>query len=291
MSCRACLLLAGGLLAVAAVLSPLWAAPNPNPDKKAEAPTTATAPDAIRKALDTVDNFEFKDLNLAAIITTIAEQFKIQIILDRNVVMQMGLAPEEMPVELSMKKTKLRTALQALVAQYNLTYAVVDGTLLITSEEMAVYRQLTQRVAVNVAEVPFQTAVKELAGKCGVNVVFDPKAVKGKTVLNPVTLQVEDVPFEAAVRLMCEMAELKPVRMGNVIYVTTETRADKLKDGDSLVPAPKAPLNPNFLPGGNIGFAGGFGGGAGGVAPAVVPDKAEAEPAKKPDPLQDPIKE
>ena len=284
MSCRACLLSAGGLLAVVASLSPLWAAPAPNPEaKKTEA--TGTTPDAIRKALDSPNDFEFKDLNLAAIITTIAEQYKIQIIIDRNAVMQMGIAPEEMIVELNMKKTKLRTALRALVSQYNLTFAVADGTLLITTEETAVYRQLKQRVDVNYDNVPLQTAVKELAVKCGVNVVFDPKAVKAKTVMNPVTLQADDIPFEAAVRLMCEMADLKPARMGNVIYVTTEARADKLKDSESLVPAPKGPINPDLLPnGGMLGFAGG------GIAPmpAVAPP-AKAEDKAVPDaPAKDP---
>ncbi len=270
MSCRACLLSAGGLLAVVASLSPLWAAPAPNPEvKKSEA--TGTTPDAIRKALDSPNDFEFKDLNLAAIIATIAEQYKIQIIIDRNAIMQMGISPEEMIVELNMKKTKLRTALRALVSQYNLTFAVADGTLLITTEETAVYRQLKQRVDVNYDNVPLQTAVKELAGKCGVNVVFDPKAVKAKTVMNPVTLQADDIPFEAAVRLMCEMADLKPARMGNVIYVTTEARADKLKDSESLVPAPKGPINPDLLPnGGMLGFAGG----------GIAPMPAVAPPAK-----------
>ena len=288
MSCRACLVSAGCLLAVAAVFSPLWAAPNPNPDKKPEAaaPAPATPAEAIRKALDSSDHFEFKDLTLGAVVKTIAEHYKIQIVVDQTILTQLGISAEEMAVELNndaKTKTKLRSALRAMLAPYNLTFATVDGTLLITNEETAVYRQLTQRVAVNVTDVPLQTAVRDLAGKCGVNVVFDPKAVKSKTVLNPVTLQVDDVPFEAAVRLMCEMADLKPARMGNVIYVTSEARADKLKDGDSLVPAPKAPLNPNF-PGGNLGFAGGFGGGAGGVVapPVVVEDKPEPEaPPKK----------
>src|SRR2546426_91868 len=84
--------------------------------------------------------------------------------------------------------------------------------------------------------VPLSKAVRDLATRYGVNVVIDPRTVKTKAADNPVTLQVDDVPFESAIRLLCEMADLKPARMGNVIFVTTEARADKLRDGDSLVP-------------------------------------------------------
>ena len=138
---------------------------------------------------------------------------------------------------------------------------ISDGHLVITTEEAAVHRQLKQRIEVNYDNVPLQTAVKELSSKHGVSVVFDPKTVKTKTAQNLVTLQVDDVPFEAAIRLMCEMADLKPARMGNVIYITSEARADKLKDSDTLVPAPKM-INPNmpFVPGGFGGFAGNIGG-------------------------------
>jgi hypothetical protein len=133
--------------------------------------------------------------------------------------------------------------------------------------------------------VPLSKALKEMSSKYGVSVVFDPKAVKSKAVENPVTLTVDDVPFEAAVRLMCEMAELKPARMGNVIYVTTEARADKLKDSDSLVPNPSM-FNPG-VPGGLFGGFAGFGGAVPGPAiglPAPVVERAvpdKAEPAKE----------
>ena len=129
---------------------------------------------------------------------------------------------------------------------------------------MAVYRQLKQRISVDYDAVPLSKASRTCT-RYGVNVVIDPRTVKNKAAENPVTLQVDDVPFEAAMRLLCEMADLKPARMGNVIFVTTEARADKLKDGDSLVPTPGLP-NPG-LPGVFPGGLGGFGG-AGIAVPA-----------------------
>ena len=60
------------------------------------------------------------------------------IALDRSTVQMMGMAVEEMNVDLNMKNTKLKTALRALVGQYNLTYVISDGHLVITTEEAAV---------------------------------------------------------------------------------------------------------------------------------------------------------
>jgi type II secretory pathway component GspD/PulD (secretin) len=254
------------------------------PGAKAPAKADPAAAEAIRKALDTSGNFDFSGVNLPGVLNTIAEQYKINIVLDRTVLQQMGLDPDSIVVELKMKEGKLRNALRAIAGQYNLTYAIVGDSLLVTTEELAVYKQLKQRISVDFDAVPLSKALKELSTKYGVNVVIDPRTARTKTAENPVTLRVDDVPFEAAVRLLCEMADLKPARMGNVIFVTTEARADKLRDSDSLVPAPGVPMP--GLPGSILGFAGGFAGNLGGGAivpppavaapPAVVvPDKAE----------------
>src|SRR4029079_17953732 len=138
-------------------------------------------------------------------------------VLDRTVLQQMGFEPESLTVELKMKEGKLRNALRAIAGQYNLTFAIVGDALVITTEELAVYRQLKQRISVDYDAVPLSKALKELSSRYGVNVVIDPRTAKSKSAENPVTLQVDDVPFEAAVRLMCEMADLKPARMAHVV--------------------------------------------------------------------------
>jgi type II secretory pathway component GspD/PulD (secretin) len=246
-------------LTATALAAPLVAAPAAKGPDKAD----PSAAENIRKALDSTGNFEFSDVTLANVLDTLSEQYKIHITLDRAVLQQMGFEPETMQVKLQMKNGKLRSALRALVGQYSLTYATVGDALVVTTEEVAVYRQLKQRINVDYEAVPLNKALKELSTKYGVNVVIDPRAAKTKAAENPVTLQVDDVPFEAAVRLMCEMADLKPARMGNVIFVTTEARADKLRDGDSLVPIPGLPTP------GVPGLVPGLGGGLGGL---VVPN-------------------
>jgi type II secretory pathway component GspD/PulD (secretin) len=276
------LLLTATLIAVAA------------PGAKGPAKADPAAAEAIRKALDSSGNFDFSGVALPGVLNTIAEQYKINIVLDRTVLQQMGFEPEAMIVELKMKEGKLRNALRAIAGQYNLTFAIVGDALVITTEELAVYRQLKQRISVDFDAVPLSKALKELSTKYGVNVVIDPRTARTKSAENPVTLQVDDVPFEAAVRLLCEMANLKPARMGNVIFVTTEARADKLRDSESLVPTPGVPMP--AVPGGVLGFAGGIGGGLGGVIvpppavatpPVAVPDKADPTPPAKDPPKKD----
>lgn len=249
------------------------------PGPKTEAKPEASPAEAIRKALDKTGKFEFTGVNLTAVLTTLSEEYKINIVLDRAVIQTMGFEPEIMNVELKMKEGKLRNALRSIVGQYSLTSVIVGDSLLITTEEMAVYRQLKQRISVDYDSVPFNKAIKDLAAKYSVSVVIDPKVTRGKSGENPVTLTVDDVPFEAAVRLMCEMAELKPARMGNVIYVTTEARADRLKDGDSLVPTPRIAVpGLNDLP---IGGVGGLGGGAIIPPPVLVPAVPEKKEEKQ----------
>ena len=68
------------------------------------------------------------------------------------------------------------------------------------------------------------------------------------------SIQLEDVPLETAVRLLAEMAGLKPVRVGNVLFVTKKETANELRtDPDLQQPAqpgqPGVPIAGGFAPG------------------------------------------
>ena len=96
-----------------------------------------------------------------------------------------------------------------------------------------------------------------------------------------VTLNMDNVPLEAAVRLTAEVAGASVVRMSNVLFITTEARADKLRP-DADRPFGPVPLNP-FFP----GIDGGFGvpgviGGPGGIVFPVPPVEAVPVPAVDP---------
>jgi hypothetical protein len=240
-----------------------FSAPSP------KSPPAGNKIEEIRKALDSVVTLEESQTNLPAFLEKIGNDHKIQIVLDRTVLAALGLAEETMMVETKQKDVKLRTGLRNILGTYGLTFAIIGDQVVVTTEEMALYKQFKQRIDVDFNEVPVSKAMKDLSQRYGVNIVLDPKCVKAKTTEIAITLQLEDVAFEGAVRLMSEMAGLKPARLSNVIYITTEDRADKINKDSELIPNPHPDLPGGTLPGGP-GFPGGIVP-APGVLPPAVP--------------------
>jgi hypothetical protein len=283
--CRltACLLWLAALLVVALLLTPALAAPAAS---AAEAKKTEYPAEKIKKALDQTTDLEITDQPLHLAVNQLREQTKVNFVIDRQVIALMGMDPEQMPVNVKVQNTKLRSGLRSMLGQYQLTYAIVGDAVVITTEDMAIYRQLRQRVNVDCDRTQFGDALKDLARQAGTNLLLDPRVHKDAQ--TPVTLQLDDVPLETAVRLMCEMADLKPVRMGNVLFVTNKGRAAELRQEPDLFPAPQP--NPNegiVIPGiGTIPGLGGLGGGIKAVpVPAVPPlpvppPPADEKPAK-----------
>lgn len=134
--------------------------------------------------------------------------------------------------------------------------------------------------------VPLDEALRELAGATGYSIVLDARAgEKGKT---PVTGSLINVPLDTAVRMIADMADLKPVLLNSAIYVTTENRADRFQPG-SPFPVPGAPGAMGALqPGagqigalGALGIGGGFGQ-VGGVQPSPFAQAASVHVERKP---------
>jgi hypothetical protein len=211
------------------------AAPIPKNDPR---PKTAVGPEFIRKVLDGKTNLEFTNTHLPGVLNQLSEDHGINFVLDKSVIQQMGFEPTDLMVDVKIKEVKLRNGLRTMLNQFNLTLAIVGDTVLVTTEEQAIYKQLKHRISVDYDSVPLHKAIKELSQNHAINVVIDPRTLKTKAAETPVTLNVDDVPFEAVIRIMCEIAGLKPARMGNVIFITTEDRAERLRDSDSLVPLP-----------------------------------------------------
>lgn len=233
----------------------VWAAPVASEPRAAPSPAEKN-----RKLLDQSVSAEFAEQPLHAVLTTLGEQTKIKFVLDRMTMAQVGLSEGDLPVTAKLQDVKVRNGLKTILGQYGLSFVVLDDTVLVTTEEVALYRQMRQRVNVDVQEVAFQTALQQLGRSSACNLVLDPRAPKElkSAALN---LQLEDVPLENAVRIMAEMAGLKSVRIGNVLFVTTEERAEKIRSEPDSRPqppgfAPDVPLGgvpglpgPNFPPG------------------------------------------
>jgi hypothetical protein len=221
-------------LAVAALLATTaWAAPGTpvKDDKAGDSPA-----EKVKKALDQTTEINLENATLETAINQLAEAAKVNLVVDRWTLQNMGFDPNQLPVNLKLKDAKIRTALHAILNPYNLGYAVVGDTVVITTEDLAIHRQMKQRVSVDYENVQLGTALKKLAKETGTSIVLDGRSAKEAE--TAVTLQLDDVPLETAVRLAAEMGGLKPVRVGNVLFVTSKANAKEIK-AEMEPPAPQ----------------------------------------------------
>jgi len=255
-------------LAFVLALTAAPAAPVPTEDKKpAETPA-----EKVRKALDqTIANLEIENQQLPLALDQLREETKINFVLDRATIAQLGIDVDNgAPVKAKLQNVKVKSALRNILNQHGLGYAIVGDTVVVTTEDMAVYRQLKQRVSLDLDRVQVEKALKGLARETATNLLLDNRAQKdGQTAI---TLQVEDVPLETAVRLIGEAAGLKAVRLGNVVLVTTKAHATELRSEPELAPSPRIPGLDMPVPGVAVPA----------VPVAPVPAPAPEKPADKP---------
>jgi len=243
-SIRSWLVCVGALLPAALIAAPI-------PDGKGSGETPV---EKVRKALQQQVTLEIKDATLENAIADLKKESKVNLVLDKSVVpvfdpaVQQFLPPgvpiqpapgQQATVSLSAKNMKVRDALKQILSGENLTYVILGDEVLITTEAMAIQRQLKQHVSLDFDAVPFNQAIKQLARETGANLIVDGKLKKETE--TAVSLQLEDVPLDTAVRLLAEAAGLKPVRLGNVIYLTTKANATELRSDPELFPQQSAP--------------------------------------------------
>jgi type II secretory pathway component GspD/PulD (secretin) len=205
-------------------------------DSGTEDPSPA---EKIRKALEQPTFLEFGGTSLYEVAQHLKEKTRINWVVDQYTLQQMGLDSNTGNIVLKNERTvKLRSGVQRLLNAYNLTYVILEDSVLITSEEVAINRLMRQRVSLNVKNAPLATALKDLARTYAANIVLDPRVSSEADAR--VTLQMEDVGLETTVRLLTELANLKAVRMGTVLFVTTEARAEKMRHEEPAVAAPPA---------------------------------------------------
>jgi hypothetical protein len=257
-----------------------WAA-----DKPLSVDREETAAEKLRKSLDRVRDLEITDRSLDDAVNQLRELTGLNFILDRAAVPaapsrglgsgMLLLSYGHLNIGGQFHQTPLRVALNKMLRTHNLTHVLVGDTIYITTAEKAIDRQLEQTVSVNIEKMALRDALKRLSRETGANVVLDPRsAQKSETAL---TVRLDEVPLESAVELLADEAGLKAVRLSNVLYVTSEARAEKLRKPRPALAAPPGAWR--VWPDGNGGFrltppagasigGGGIGGlgGMGGIA-------------------------
>jgi type II secretory pathway component GspD/PulD (secretin) len=231
--------------------------------KIGEEPKSAPAPiSKIRAGLDKTVTIDFTGQSLADALNHFRDKTGVPINIDPIMFVQMGLNPNDpMGGQVTIKGTneKASQILRRTLSAQRLGYVILEDGVLVTSEDGAVMRQMRQRVSVDLDEVPLKKAVRDLAKNHGINLVIDPRVTKEADA--PVSLQLDNTGIETALRLLAEMAQLKAVRMGNVVFITDETKAKKIRDEEShQFDNPLNPHNPGMFPPAVIGGAafGGF---------------------------------
>jgi hypothetical protein len=244
------------------------------------------AVDKLRQALDKTITVDFTGQSLIETLNHIRDRAGLKVKIDDQALAAIGMhpllngggggAPEAIHVKATNEKTS--QVLRKFLSPYQLCYVIIDDTLLITSEDTAVMRQMRQRVSIDFDEVPLKKAVRELAKNHAINLVIDPKVMKQSE--TPVSLQLENTGIETALRLLAEMANLKAVRMGNVMFITSEEKAKKIREEEQH--QFDNPLNPNLPAIVGNAMGGIFGGGIAMPAPAVQVQVRPPNPAPPP---------
>jgi hypothetical protein len=90
-------------------------------------------------------------------------------------------------------------------------------------------------------KVPLNVALQKLSDLTGVSVVLDARTTEKAHV--DVTAELNNVPLLDAVRVLSDMAGLRPVALDNVLYVTTPENSGSVEMDKATHPGP-GPMRP-----------------------------------------------
>jgi type II secretory pathway component HofQ len=209
------------------------ARPTPRPETSAE---------RTRKALEQTVTFDLLHHPLSEVVRLLRDQSGVRLALDRQGLSQIGINPDEVIVTTKLSMT-LGSSLRQILSQHNMDYAIIGEMVLITTEELAVRRQMRQPVSIRFDRLQLIAALDQLARETATNLVLDRLAIQYAN--TPVTLNLDDVPLEVIVKLLAYQAGLKQIRVGNVMMVTTKANASELREDSEF--GPVLPTRPNSV--------------------------------------------
>src|SRR5262249_50259616 len=157
-----------GLILAWALVPAVLAAPTPEPKSKND-----SVAEKLRKELDQNLTIEIPNTTLAQALETLREHTKLNLVFDRVTAQSIGIDENSMQVNLKVKDVKVRTGLRTLLGQIGLTHVIVGDIVLITTEEMAQYRQMKQRVTIDMEKISLTQALKQLSKETAVNIMLD----------------------------------------------------------------------------------------------------------------------
>jgi hypothetical protein len=131
--------------------------------------------------------------------------------------------------------TVLRKVLRRVPAESGATFLIRRDHIEITTEsavraELGIPegRPLLPLVWDTFTDIPIAQVLQFLADSYDYNLVTDPQG--HKQLQTKITAQLHNVPIDTAVRLLANMANLRVVKLDNVLYMTTPEKAEALRE-------------------------------------------------------------
>jgi RNA polymerase sigma factor (sigma-70 family) len=210
-------------------------------DREAErARTRKNLPPGL--VLEQTTDFEGLDqLNLHDVLGYLSERLGITVDINHRAFADAGVKdPYETLLKAvpSMKNVRLSVILRMVLSRVPIedgaTFLVRDGHIEVTTNAavraelgLAKGERLLPLVQSEFDKIPLEQALKEMARATGMNIVLDVRSAdKAKLAISASFI---NVPVDAAVKVLADMAELRPVMLGNVLYVTSAENAERLK--------------------------------------------------------------
>jgi hypothetical protein len=207
--------------------------------KDKPAPGAPSPTEKVRNDLDQTVTFtdKFKpdqEVTLGDVLDVLHKEMKLNFVIDEKAFAAQGATnvPATVGRLPDLKDLKAKDLLRAFLAKVVVApgaadYVVVGDKVIITVDEAVKYRWMQQPVSFNCDKEELPSALKRLAHETGTTLVIDPRAAKETQPL--VTLHAQDVTLETVVVLLAQMAGLKPVRVGNSLFLTTKENAAEMR--------------------------------------------------------------
>jgi hypothetical protein len=173
----------------------------------------------------TLDGFE-PNTPLKEALGFLSERYGVTILLDAQAFATSD--PDKQPVKLpKMYGVSLRTALRMLLDQVQADYYVSRDGIIVSPREGLTKRLLAEKVSASFDRKPLNEALKELGDISGLSIVLDERRAGDKAKF-PITIELSSVSVADAASVLADLAELRAVPMGRLLYVTTAENAAEI---------------------------------------------------------------
>ena len=198
----------------------------------------------VRHNLELPITIEFEpNTPLREALAHIGERYNIAILLDPEAFKEdlNETDIENKPIKLPrLVDINLRTAVRVILDQVNGDFYVKEGILRVVPKAR-ISGLIRQPIDAFFAKKPLTDALQELSLMSGVSIVLDARAEESAQLA--ITADLHNVPVHTALLVVTDMADLRPVVMDNLIYVTSKENAGVIERANfrqraGIVPEP-----------------------------------------------------